>query len=212
MSRSSILRSSSKFPRVAELAHALRSERSGRKPYGGSNPSARTSSKGAVLLDCAWEVRADAGTGIQAALRAPCASVRVRIPVGTPQSARVVKLAATAVLNTAAFGRGSSSLLSRTGLWRCVRNRHRSALLNRTGNTGAELALSEANGFESCRLRQIVQRGGRVGKVTSPENWRALARATGGSIPSPSAKFPRARGANWFDRCGSIGLDYLLGR
>src|SRR5437879_5023757 len=84
--------------------------------HGGSNPSARTSSKGAVLLDCAWEnVRADAGTGIQAALRAPCASVRVRIPVGTPQFARVVELAATAVLNTAAFGRGSSSLLSRTG-------------------------------------------------------------------------------------------------
>ena len=106
----------------------------GAKPYGGSNPSARTSSKGAVLLDCAWEnVRADAGTGIQAALRAPCASVRVRIPVGTPQFARVVKLAATAVLNTAAFGRGSSSLLSRTGLWRCVRNRHRSALLKPYG-------------------------------------------------------------------------------
>ena len=82
--------------------------------------------------------------------------------------ARVVKLAATAVLNTAAFWRGSSNLLSRT-----------------------RPALSEANGFESCRLRQIVQRGGRVGKVTSPENWRALARATGGSIPSPSAKFSK---------------------
>ena len=68
--------------------------------------------------------------------------------------------------------RGSSNLLSRT-----------------------RPAMSEANAFESCRLRQIVQRGGRVGKVTSPENWRALARATGGSIPSPSAKFPRPRGA-----------------
>lgn len=106
--------------------------------------------------------------------------------------ARVVKLAATAVLNTAAFGRGSSSLLSRTGLWRCERNWHRSDPLSRTGNTRAELALSEAKGVrESCRLRQIVERGGRVGKVTSPENWRALARATGGSIPSPSAKFPK---------------------
>ena len=114
--------------------------------------------------------------------------------------ARVVKLAATAVLNTAAFGRracperseGSSSLLSRSGLWRCERNWHRSDPLSRTGNTRAELALSEAKGVrESCRLRQIVERGGRVGKVTSPENWRALARATGGSIPSPSAKFPK---------------------
>ena len=56
-------------------------------------------------------------------------------------------------------------------------------LADRTGNTGAE----------SCRLRQIVERGGRVGKVTSPESWRALARATGGSIPSPSAKFAPAR-------------------
>src|SRR5437773_1493211 len=109
-----------------------RSQKALLRPWGFE--SLRADQFGAVRQDCAWEnVRADAGTGIQAALRAPCASVRVRIPVGTPKSARVVKLAATAVLNTAAFGRGSSSLLSRTGLWRCVRNRHRSALLKPYG-------------------------------------------------------------------------------